>query len=302
MPDTPSTPMVTVSAFEWENLKREWDNLKREETLRTLEARLSERFHRRFWVLLTVGMILSIGGVQTIAFLLISARLMGGPVSYAQVEVPSSSQAAARRPDEQALAGRQMSALTEKIDQLNEKISSLETDNANMRIRLERNAPIAAREPEPVRRPGATASLPPPPPPAARELPRTASLPPTSVAPGAPPREGDRAPFRLSTDYELRLVVFGKTEATKIPPIQDYFKKMGYKVVADATPDPKSPYPTRQDFVFISYRKGAKPEAQRVEKFLRQEFQIQTVLAQYDVGDKLAGDIQIAFQEARSGR
>lgn len=104
----------------------------------------------------------------------------------------------------------------------------------------------------------------------------------------------------MNSEYELRLVVFGKTEAQKIPSIQTYFQKLGYKVVADAAPDASSPYPTRQDFVFISYRKGSKPEAQRVEKFLQQEFQIQTVLAQYDVGDKLAGDIQIAFQESRT--
>ena len=290
MPDTPpSTPMVTVSAFEWESLKRDWENLKREETIRDLEARLSERFHRRFWVLLMVGMILSIGGVQTIAFLVISSRLMGGatvPVAQAEGPALAQVQAALRRAEEQTARA---TALGDKIDQLNSKIASLESDNATMRQRLERPAP-AAREPE--RRPAATPSPPSPPPAAAaREAPRTASLPST------PPADGG---YRGASEYELRLVVFGKTEAAKIPSIQDYFKKLGYKVVADAAPDPNSPYPTRQDFVFISYRKGSKPEAQKVEQFLRREFSIQTVLAQYDVGEKLAGDIQIAFQEQRS--
>jgi hypothetical protein len=293
MSETPSVPMVTVSAFEWETLRRE-------ETFRALEARLSERFHRRFWILLAVGMILSIGGVQAIAFLVIGSRFMAPPAaSYAQSEGPilMQTQAALRRAEEQtARANGQMAELADKIDKLNAKIASLETDNATLRLQLDRPA-TAAREPErrPTTSPSRAATT--------KETPRTASLPtspPSATASRPAPGEGEQSPFRLNSEYELRLVVFGKTEATKMPPMQDYLKRLGYKVVADAAPDPKSAYPTRQDFVFISYRKGAKPEAQRIEKFLRQEFHIQTVLARYDVGDKLAGDIQIAFQESRT--
>jgi hypothetical protein len=308
--------MVTVPAFEWENLKRE-------EVLRTLEARLTDRFHRRFWVLLIVAVVLSLVGVQTIAYLLIAdrltatARYAAPAAAYSERDrsfperdaVAERAQAAIKRAEEQtARANNQMAGLADKIERLNAKVASLETTNSDMRLQLEqsnlRTASLETANAElRVRLERAGQAKPAPPElTAPKEEPKVASLPPAAPTPKSSswslPRAEDTTPYRGDSKYEVRIVVVGKTKAEAIPALASYFKRSGYKVVADPEPDRTSTHPTRQDFVFISYRRGAKDEAEKVQRALKREFKMQTVLARSDVGDKLAGDIQIAFQES----
>lgn len=281
--------MVTVSAAQWENLKRE-------DLLRTLEARVAERLHRRFWVLLTLVVVLCLSATQVIGYLLVSEKLSsamgrtqsvvaGAPMSEATLR---ESLAALRRAEEQtSRANNQLAGMSERFDQLNAKIASLESENTRMRAQLER--PALPGRPARLERPGA------------KDEPRIASLPPTPSEPRSSPSQPARPPdyraFEASSNYEVRLVVVGKTEAKAMPKLESFFTRLGYKVVAEPEPDPTSTRATRQDFVFISYKKGLKPEAQKIERALKYQFHLVTLLSQFDVGNDLAGDIQIAFQE-----
>jgi len=282
--------MVTVSVAEWENLKRE-------DLLRTLEARVAERLHRRFWVMLTLVVVLCLSATQVIGYLLVDEKLSSAmgrtqPI-VAGAPMPEAatlreSQAALRRAEEQtARANNPLADVSERLDQLNAKIASLESENTRMRAQLER--PALPGRPARLERPGV------------KDEPKIASLPATPSEPKSPPsqpaRPPDYTPFEASSNYEVRLVVVGKTEAKAMPKLESFFTRLGYKVVAEPEPDRTSSHATRQDFVFISYKKGLKPEAQKIERALKYQFHLVTLLSQFDVGDDLAGDIQIAFQE-----
>lgn len=321
LPDPPPTvQMVTVPVTEWEELKRE-------ELLRTLEARVSQRVNRRFWAAFTLVSLVSLFATQAIAYLIISERLYPiiGSAQQAAADaraqaaflagaarsrdgtrdvasaapLPSATsdpalrqaQAALKRAEEQAAKSNgQLESLGRSIERLNAKIASLESANASVRSENEKMrtqlARGATKDEEKATAPQARSAAPPPPAPPPQEL---ARLPEEKVVPF----------IARNAEYEVRLVTVGKTEAKMMPALEDHFKQMGYRVVADAAPDQTSAYPTRQDLVFITYKRGKKREAEKIERVLKLDFNLHTILARYDVGDRLAGDIQIAFQESK---